>query len=100
LPILNGNASVEGIGRRSSQRAASASEFAAIARLPEALGRHRGRWPSWSSERCVDQVFRVIDLPAEVNPEKAISHAQGRILQLAMPKTAAARNVKTEAKAV
>src|SRR5438094_4906172 len=52
------------------------------------------------SERCVDQVFRVIDLPAEVNPEKATATLKHGIVQLAMPKTAAARNIKAEAKAV
>jgi len=52
------------------------------------------------SERCVDQVFRAIDLPAEVNPEKATATLKDGILQLAMPKTAAARNIKAEAKAV
>jgi HSP20 family molecular chaperone IbpA len=52
------------------------------------------------SERCVDQVFRVIDLPAEVDPEKTTATLKDGILQLAMPKTVAARNVKAEAKAV
>ncbi len=52
------------------------------------------------SERCVDQVFRAIDLPAEVNPEKATATLKDGILQLAMPKAAAARNIKAEAKAV
>jgi HSP20 family protein len=52
------------------------------------------------SERCVDQIFRVIDLPAEVNPEKATATLKDGILQLAMPKTTAARNIKAEAKAV
>jgi HSP20 family molecular chaperone IbpA len=51
------------------------------------------------SERCVDQVFRAIDLPAEVNPEKATATLKDGILQLAMPKTTAARNVKTQASA-
>ena len=51
------------------------------------------------SERCVDQVFRVIDLPAEVNPDKAAATLKDGILQLAMPKTTAARNVKTQASA-
>jgi HSP20 family protein len=52
------------------------------------------------SERCVDQVFRVIDLPAEVNPEKATATLKDGILELAMPKATAARNTKAEAKAV
>jgi HSP20 family protein len=51
------------------------------------------------SERCVDQVFRVIDLPAEVNPEKATATLKDGILQLAMPKATAARNVKAQARA-
>ena len=50
------------------------------------------------SERCVDQVFRVIDLPAAVNPENATATLKDGILQLAMPKTTAARNIKAEAK--
>ena len=51
------------------------------------------------SERCVDELFRVIDLPAEVNPEKTTATLKDGILQLAMPKTTAARNVKTQASA-
>ena len=49
------------------------------------------------SERCVDQVFRVIDLPAEVNPERATAEFKDGILRLAMPKATPPRNVKTQA---
>ena len=34
------------------------------------------------SERCVDQVFRLVELPAEVNPEKATATLKDGILQL------------------
>jgi len=50
------------------------------------------------SERCVDQVFRLVELPAEVNPEKATATLKDGILQLAMPKATAARNPRTEAR--
>lgn len=52
------------------------------------------------SERCVDQVFRVIDLPAEVSPEKATATLEDGILWLAIPKSTPVRNVKAEASAL
>jgi len=48
------------------------------------------------SERCVDQVFRLVELPAEVNPEKATATLMDGVLQLAMPKVALARSAKAQ----
>ena len=48
------------------------------------------------SERCVDQVFRLVELPAEVNPEKATATLNEGILQLAIPKVTLTRSVKAQ----
>ena len=48
------------------------------------------------SERCVDQVFRLVELPAEVNPEKATATLNDGVLQLAIPKVTVARSVKAQ----
>jgi HSP20 family protein len=48
------------------------------------------------SERCVDQVFRLVELPAEVNPEKATATLNDGVLQLAMPKVTLGRSVKAQ----
>jgi HSP20 family protein len=52
------------------------------------------------SETCSDQILRVVDLPAEVEVEKAKATLKDGILDLEMPKTAAAKTVKIEPKAV
>ena len=48
------------------------------------------------SERCVDQVFRLVELPAEVNPEKAAATLNEGVLQLAIPKVTLTRSVKAQ----
>jgi len=48
------------------------------------------------SERCVDQVFRLVELPAEVNPEKATATLNDGVLQLAIPKATLTRSVKAQ----
>src|SRR5207245_2948590 len=50
------------------------------------------------SERCVDQVFRLVELPAEVNPEKATATLSDGILQLAIPKVTLTRSVKAQSR--
>ena len=50
------------------------------------------------SERCVDQVFRLVELPAEVNPEKATATLNDGVLQLAIPKATLTRSVKAQGK--
>jgi len=52
------------------------------------------------SETCSDQILRVVDLPAEVEVEKAKATLKDGMLELDMPKTAAAKTVKIEPKAV
>ena len=43
-----------------------------------------------------DQVFRLVELPAEVNPEKATATLNEGVLQLAIPKVTVARSVKAQ----
>ncbi len=50
------------------------------------------------SESCVDQFFRLIDLPAEVNPEKATATLKDGILQIVTPKVEAVQQLKAEAR--
>jgi HSP20 family protein len=45
------------------------------------------------SETCSNEVFRVVDLPAEVETEKVTATLKDGMLQLNMPKTAKARSV-------
>ena len=52
------------------------------------------------SETCSDQILRVVDLPAEVDTEKAKAALKDGMLELDMPKTAPAKTVKIEPKAV
>jgi HSP20 family protein len=46
------------------------------------------------SETCSDEVFRVVDLPVEVDTEKITATLKDGILQLTMPRTAKARTVQ------
>ena len=43
-----------------------------------------------------DQVFRLVELPAEVNPEKATATLNEGVLQLAIPKVTLTRSVKAQ----
>jgi HSP20 family protein len=45
------------------------------------------------SETCSNEVFRVVDLPAEVDTEKATATLKDGVLQLTVPKAAKARPV-------
>lgn len=51
------------------------------------------------SETCSDQVLRVVDLPTEVDTEKAKATLSDGVLELYMPKAAPAKMVKVEPKA-
>jgi HSP20 family protein len=51
------------------------------------------------SETCLDQILRVVDLPAEVETGKVEANLKNGILELQLPKAAKARSVKVEAKA-
>jgi HSP20 family protein len=50
------------------------------------------------SETCSDQVFRTVELPAEVETDKATATLKNGMLHLAMPKAAKARSVRIQAK--
>jgi HSP20 family protein len=50
------------------------------------------------SERCLDQVLRVVDLPEPVDTSKAAATLKDGVLELKMPKAAPARKVQIEAK--
>lgn len=51
------------------------------------------------SENCADQVMRVIELPAEVQAEKATATLKDGIVELNLPKVVKARTIPIESKA-
>ena len=51
------------------------------------------------TERRSNQFFRCVNLPAEVDPEKASATLKDGVLELKMPKTTTARKIRIEAKA-
>ncbi|HEY6902795.1 MAG TPA: Hsp20 family protein [Candidatus Acidoferrales bacterium] len=51
------------------------------------------------SETCADQVMRVIELPADVQAEKATATMKDGIVELSLPKVAKARTIPIESKA-
>jgi len=51
------------------------------------------------SESCSGQVFRVVDLPADVNTENAKADLKDGILQLEIPKATPAKKVSIAPKA-
>ncbi len=53
----------------------------------------------YSTERCADQILRVIDLPAEVDTAKVTATLKEGVLELGMSKAAPAKKVKVEPKA-
>ena len=52
------------------------------------------------SETCSDQILRVINLPTGVDTEKAKATLEDGLLELELPKTASAKSVKVEPKAL
>jgi HSP20 family protein len=50
-------------------------------------------------ETCSDQIFRMVDLPAEIEPEKVTAVLKHGILKLTLPKTAKGRAVRIHPKA-
>jgi HSP20 family molecular chaperone IbpA len=51
-----------------------------------------------SSTRCSDQLFRIVDLPAEIETDKVAATLKNGVLNLTMPKAAKARSVKIQPK--
>jgi HSP20 family protein len=51
------------------------------------------------SETCSDQIMRVVQLPADVDTEKATATLKNGILELHLPKAAPARSIRIETKA-
>jgi HSP20 family protein len=51
------------------------------------------------SEFQANEVFRVVSLPMEINPEKSIATLQDGILHVTLPKAAPAKPVRVEVKA-
>ncbi|HUY13667.1 MAG TPA: Hsp20/alpha crystallin family protein, partial [Terriglobia bacterium] len=49
-------------------------------------------------ERCSDELMRVIDLPAAVDPDKVKATLENGILALEMPKAAPAKQVTIQPK--
>jgi len=52
------------------------------------------------SETCSDEILRVLDLPAAVEPAKVKATLKDGVLELDMTKAAPAKTVKGESKAV
>ena len=50
------------------------------------------------SEFQANEVFRVVSLPMEINPEKSIATLQDGILHMTLPKATAAKPVRVEVK--
>lgn len=50
------------------------------------------------TETCSNQIFRVLDLPADVEPEKATTTLKNGMLQLTLPKIAKAQSIKVKPK--
>ena len=50
------------------------------------------------SETCSDQILRVLDLPAEVKPDRVKSTLKDGVLELAMQKATPAKTAKSEPK--
>jgi HSP20 family protein len=52
------------------------------------------------SERCANEIVRVVDLPAQVDSSKASATLKDGILNIELPKAAHAKTVRLEPKAV
>lgn len=52
------------------------------------------------SERCANEILRVVDLPAQVDSSKASATLKDGILNIELPKAAHAKTVRLEPKAV
>ncbi len=50
------------------------------------------------AERCSDQILRVLNLPADVDPAKTTATLKDGVLELVMPKAARAKKVRVEPK--
>ncbi|MCL5006389.1 MAG: Hsp20 family protein [Acidobacteria bacterium] len=64
----------------------------------ETKGKHE-KGKTIYSERCANQILRVIDLPAEVDPAKATATLKDGILDFNIPKAIPAKKVRTGRKA-
>ena len=51
------------------------------------------------SESCSDQILRIVDLPANVDAEKATATLKNGVLHLTMPKAAKAKTIEIKPKA-
>jgi len=51
------------------------------------------------SEQCSNQVLRVVDLPADIDAEKAKANLKDGVLELKVPKAAQAKKIPLESKA-
>jgi HSP20 family protein len=50
-------------------------------------------------ERCSDEIFRVVDLPSEVEKDKATATLKNGVLEIEMPKTEKAASTKVNVRA-
>jgi len=51
------------------------------------------------AEECSDQILRVVDLPAEVEADKATATLKNGVLELTLPKSAKSRGIRVQPKA-
>jgi len=50
------------------------------------------------AEECCDQILRVVDLPAEVEADKATATLKNGVLELTLPKSAKSRGIRVQPK--
>lgn len=63
----------------------------------ESNGEHADKRTIYS-EHCVNQIFRTVDLPEEVDSSKATATLKDGVLELSMPKAAKPQKVKIQGK--
>ena len=61
----------------------------------ESNGEHTGKKTTYS-EHCVNQIFRTVDLPEEVDSSKVTATLKDGVLELSMPKAARPQKIKIE----
>jgi HSP20 family protein len=60
------------------------------------VGKEKRAGQALFSERCSDQILRIVDLPAEVNPEKVAASFTDGVLEVTMPKAVGGRKIRVE----
>jgi HSP20 family protein len=51
------------------------------------------------AERCCDQILRIVDLPADIEPDKVTATLKNGVLEFSLPKVAKAHTIRIHPKA-